>query len=229
MDWVTGWVGEAGLFVGVMGVNIPGKPGLGSHRRSLRPGDVEDVPRIPMVHDGTLCVSGPEAREAAVGSSHRNYRRLLGANETRQPPGSGRMSKPLSKVGGSSVLAGQISSGVGVVRSSRRLGVGGIGITGGVVFGVMVRMADRRGSPRGTSAPQVTQTRPPRLTPSQTRHRQTALMRGAGGQACPAAFRPTGWRVSRRASRPPGGRWRRCAGRGRVAHQTGPARSPGLA
>ena len=56
---------------------------------------------------------------------------------------------------------------------------GGVaGVAGLKVLGVMVRIAARNGSPRGTSAPQVVQTRPPRFTPSHSRQRHTALMMG---------------------------------------------------
>ena len=140
----------------------------------------------------------------------------------------GRMSKALSKSRGSSESTGWISSGAGRVRSSRRLmlggtgggadhggaghddggvdggGVGGGGVGGGVagwkVLGVMVRMAARSGSPRGTSAPQVAQTRPPRFTPSHSRQRHTALTMGRSSGGSPgqladqSADQPARWR-----------------------------------
>jgi hypothetical protein len=48
-------------------------------------------------------------------------------------------------------------------------GAGGYRRDGWGVFGATVRTAARRGSPQGTTAPQVEQTRSPRLTPPQTR------------------------------------------------------------
>ena len=87
------------------------------------------------------------------------------------------MSNPLSKESGSLEYTGRMSSGEGMSRSLRRLMPGGTGDEAGwVVFGLTVRTAARRCSPRGTSAPQVAQTRPPRLTPSHIRHRHTALI-----------------------------------------------------
>ena len=73
------------------------------------------------------------------------------------------------------------SSGVGMLRSSLRRAVGGTGggAVGSVLAGNRVRTAARRGSPGSTTAPHVEHTRPPWLTPSQTRQRQT-LMRVDG-------------------------------------------------
>ena len=107
------------------------------------------------------------------------------------------MSKALSKSRESSESTGWISSGAGIVRSSRRLKLGGTGgetahggaghrvdggvgggVAGWMLLGVTVRIAARSGSPRGTSAPQVAQTRPPRFTPSHIRQRHTALTAG---------------------------------------------------
>jgi hypothetical protein len=70
-----------------------------------------------------------------------------------------------------------ISSGVGNSRSSRRGGVGGTGAdTGLVALGSRVLTAARSGSPYGTAAPHVAHVLPPRFTPSQTGHRQIALI-----------------------------------------------------
>ena len=70
-------------------------------------------------------------------------------------------------------------------------GTGG-GAAGSVLLGLMVRTAARSGSPTGTSAPQLTQIRPLRLMPSQTRQRQTG----------PSGFiRLADRRVGRQASR----------------------------
>jgi hypothetical protein len=78
-------------------------------------------------------------------------------------------------------LTKSICSGVGRLRSWLRRGVGGTGggATGSVLLGNRVRTAARSGSPGGTTAPHVAQTRPPWLTPSHTRQRQT-LMRADG-------------------------------------------------
>ena len=70
-----------------------------------------------------------------------------------------------------------ISSGVGNSRSSRRGGVGGTG-AGTVLeaLGSRVFTAARSGSPYGITAPHAAHVRPPRFTPSQTGHRQIALI-----------------------------------------------------
>jgi hypothetical protein len=70
-----------------------------------------------------------------------------------------------------------ISSGVGNSRSSRRRGVGGTGVgTDLLALGSRVLTTARSGSPYGTTAPQAAHVLPPRFTPSQTGHRQRALI-----------------------------------------------------
>ena len=87
------------------------------------------------------------------------------------------MSMSLKLEYASSRLAKRICSGVGTLRNSLRRGVGGTGggAVGSVLAGNRVRTAARRGSPGGTTAPHVEHTRPPWLTPSHTRQRQTLI------------------------------------------------------
>ncbi|HWJ53771.1 MAG TPA: hypothetical protein VNT24_10410 [Propionibacteriaceae bacterium] len=87
------------------------------------------------------------------------------------------MSMSLKSENDLSRLTKVISSGVGTVRSSLRRGVGGTGgeAVGSVLAGNRVRTAARTGSPGGTTAPHVEHTRPPWLTPSHTRQRQTLI------------------------------------------------------
>jgi hypothetical protein len=83
-----------------------------------------------------------------------------------------------------------ISSGVGNSRSSRRCGVGGTGAgTGLIAVGSRVLTAARSGSPYGTTAPQAAHVLPPRFTPSQTGHRQIALILEVDLVVCGRAFR----------------------------------------
>jgi len=103
-----------------------------------------------------------------------------GTNVVRHPPGSGVKSYPSL---GSLLSYGSISayrSGVGSPYTSRHVGVGGTGgggADGAVVLGSRVRTAARSVSPGATSAPQVEQTRPLLLIPSQTRQRQMLTSR----------------------------------------------------
>jgi hypothetical protein len=83
-----------------------------------------------------------------------------------------------------------ISSGVGNSRSSRRGGVRGTGAGTGLVWlGIRVLTAARSGSPYGTTAPHATHVLPPRFTPSQTGHRQIALILEADQFVFGRAFR----------------------------------------
>ena len=89
-----------------------------------------------------------------------------------------------------------------------RRGVGGTGGGAGravVAAGRRERTAARNGSPGGTWKPQVAQTRPPSLTPSHTRQRQTligAAGRSVSGRACRPAGSPDAVRCPARARRP---------------------------
>jgi uncharacterized protein len=121
---------------------------------------------------------------------HVIQRRRRGPMVIRHPPGSGRMSTP----SGSNRSYGSTktsSSGRGIVRRSRRRGVGGTGGGAlGSVLGSRVRTASRSASPWGTVAPHVSHVRPPLFTASHTRQRQTALTRQPGPSACARASRP---------------------------------------
>jgi hypothetical protein len=98
-----------------------------------------------------------------------------GTNDTRHPPGSGRMSRSRAakRSWGSMRMS---SSGDGTSRSCRRRGVGGTGGGACAGLGRRVLTAARSGSPGGTVAPHVLQVRPVRFTPSQTGQRQIELM-----------------------------------------------------
>jgi hypothetical protein len=98
-----------------------------------------------------------------------------GTNDTRHPPGSGRMSRSRAEKRSRGSMR-MSSSGDGTSRSCRRRGVGGTGGGACAGLGRRVLTAARSGSPGGTVAPHVLQVRPPRLTPSQTEQRQIELM-----------------------------------------------------
>ena len=110
--------------------------------------------------------------------SHSNdrWRYWRGTKETRHPPGRGVILKSLGDVRRWSGSTRLISSGVGSSRSSRRGGVGGTAGTGLVALGSRVLTAARSGSPYGTTAPHAAHVLPPRFSPSQTGHRQIALI-----------------------------------------------------
>jgi hypothetical protein len=111
-----------------------------------------------------------------------------GTNDTRHPPGSGRMSRSRAekRSWGSKRMS---SSGDGSSRSCRRRGVGGTGGGACAGLGRRVLTAARSGSPGGTVAPHVLHVRPPRFTPSQTGQRQIALMSPLDPTLAARAFR----------------------------------------
>jgi hypothetical protein len=165
-------------------------PARGLHS-TVRPGVATD-PRAPYVRsrrwsDAAFCweecaLCGPILRccPPLAGLINRTrghliQRRRRGPMVIRHPPGSGRMSTP----SGSNRSYGSTktsSSGGGIMRRSRRRGVGGTGGGAlGSVLGSRVRTASRSASPWGTVAPHVSHVRPLLFTASHTRQRQTGL------------------------------------------------------